>query len=138
MLGSLLAQEVRRAWPDMPADIILVPVPSSKKAIRRRGFNPSAEVARVLACRLNRRYSPEILRRVREGHKQAMLNREERMIGASGLYQVAADVCGARIAVVDDVLTTGSTLHHISGLLKRSGAVSVCGVVLARTPRFLS
>lgn len=136
MLGHLLVQEVVRVWPDLPADLTLVPVPSSGQAIRRRGFNPAAEVASVLARRLNRRYKPDIVRRVRDGHKQATLNREERLISMNGVYQLAADVQGARIAVVDDVLTTGSTIHTIAQMLKRSGATSVYGLVLARTPRF--
>lgn len=136
MLGHLLASEVARAWPDMPADLTLVSVPSSRLAIRRRGFNPAAEVARVLAHRLNRRYQPDIVCRIQDGHKQATLSREERMIALSGVYQVTADVQGARIAVVDDVLTTGSTMHTIARMLKRSGAASVHGFVLARTPHF--
>lgn len=138
MLGHVLASEVVRVWPDLPDDLILVSVPSSRAAIRRRGFNPAAEVARVLAYRLNRRYQPEILCRIKEGHKQAVLSREERMIALPGVYQVTADVQGARIAVVDDVLTTGSTMHTIARMLKRSGAASVHGLVLARTPTFLS
>lgn len=135
MLGHLLAAEVERVWPDFPADLMLVPVPSSRQAIRRRGFNPAAEVAAVLARRLNSRYRPELVRRVQEGQKQAMLNREDRLVSMSGVYQAADNVNGARIAVVDDVLTTGSTMHTIARMLKRSGATSVYGLVLARTPR---
>lgn len=138
MLGRVLTEQVLRAWPDLPADLILVPVPSSAQALRRRGFNPAAEVARVLARRLNRPYRPKLLRRVQEGHKQATLNREERMISTSRLFQVAGDVQGACVAVVDDVLTTGSTMHSIARMLKHSGAASVHGLVLARTPHFLS
>ncbi len=138
MLGHVLADEVLRAWPDLPLELVVVPVPSSARALRRRGFNPAAEVARVLAHRLNRPYRPKLLCRVQEGHKQATLNREERMIGTSRLYQVVGDVQGACVAVVDDVLTTGSTMHSIARMLKRSGAASVHGVVLARTPHFLS
>jgi predicted amidophosphoribosyltransferase len=53
---------------------------------------------------------------------------------ASGLYACTASVDGATVAVVDDVLTTGSTLHGISLQLKAAGAVAVWGLVLARTP----
>lgn len=135
MLGQMLADRVQHAWPGMPDDVVLVPVPSSSQAIRRRGFNPAAEVARVLARRLERPLRPDVLRRIRDGHKQATLDRETRLMSTSRLYDVAADVRGVRIVVVDDVMTTGSTLHSIAVLLKRAGALSVHGVVLARTPR---
>lgn len=138
MLGAMLANEVMRVWPDLPEDLILVAVPASAQAIRRRGFNPAAEVARVLARRLNRPYRPELLRRVRDGSKQATLSRERRMIGTSRLYQVTASMQGARVAVVDDVVTTGSTLNRIATIFKHSGAVSVHGLALARTPRVLA
>lgn len=138
MLGGLLADQVRHAWPDRPADLVLVPVPASNQAIRQRGFNPAAEVARTLARSLRCHCRPQILRREHEGRKQATLGREARMMATARLYQVAQDVSGARIAVVDDVMTTGSTMHSIARMLKRSGALSVHGLVLARTPRFSS
>lgn len=138
MLAGLLADQVRCAWPDLPPELKIVPVPAGRQAIRHRGFNPASEVARALARRIARAYCPGVLLRVHDGHKQATLGREARMVATSGLYQLDADVQGACIAVVDDVLTTGSTMHNIARMLKRSGALSVHGLVLARTPRFLS
>lgn len=137
MLARLLADEVFREWPDMPPDLVLVSVPSGRHAIRQRGFNRAAEVARTLARLLHRPHRPELICRVREGRKQATLDREARMIATARLYQTGADVRGLRIAVIDDVLTTGSTMHSIARVLKRSGAVSVHGLVLARTPHSL-
>lgn len=138
MLAGLLADEVLRVWPQMPSDLVVVPVPASRQAIRHRGFNPAAEVARAVARQLQRPYRSGVLIRQQEGRKQAMLGREARMRATSRLYRVVHDVVGARVAVVDDVMTTGSTMHSIARMLKRSGARSVHGLVIARTPRFLS
>lgn len=137
-LAHMLATKTVRAWPDMPVDLVVVSVPSSAQAILRRGFNPAGEVARVVAHRLGKRYAPGVLRRVRGGHKQATLSREQRMISTLRLYEVSEDVRGVPIAIVDDVLTTGSTMHSLAFLLKRSGAVSVHGLVLGRTPRAMT
>lgn len=138
MLAGLLADQVLRVWPELPPDLVVVPVPASRQALRHRGFNPAAEVARRVARQVQRPYRPGILSRQRDGRKQAMLGREARLIATSRLYRVAHDVTGVRVAVVDDVMTTGSTMHSIAGMLKRSGARSVHGLVIARTPRFLS
>lgn len=137
-LGYMLAARTQHVWSDIPRDLVVVSVPSSAQAILRRGFNPAGEVARVVARRLNRPYVPGVLRRVQGGHKQATLNREQRMISTLRLYEVAEDVRGVPVAVVDDVLTTGSTMHSLAWLLKRSGAVSVHGLVLGRTPRAMT
>lgn len=135
VLGGLLADAVQRSWPGLPSDLILVPVPASRKAILRRGFNPAADIARILQRRLQRPCRPALLRRVRDGHKQATLSRDQRMISIFRLYETCARVQGAQIAIVDDVLTTGSTMHHIARLFRRAGAQAVYGMVLARTPR---
>ncbi len=135
MLAGLLADAVRTAAPPLPRSTILVPVPSSRAAIRRRGFNPAAEVARYLARDLGLACKPSLLQRSREGVRQAYLPKLERMRGVQHLYCCPISVSHADIAVVDDVITTGSTLHAIAALLKRAGAATVYGLVLARTPR---
>ena len=138
MLAGLLVDEVRRAWPEIPPDVILVPVPASRQGLVNRGFNPAAELARSAARQLQLTCRPGILVREHGGQKQSTLGREARLIATARLYRVALDVTNARIAVVDDVMTTGSTMHSIARMLKRSGARSVHGLVVARTPHISS
>jgi ComF family protein len=134
MLAGLLADAVNRSEPRLCGATILVSVPSSRAAVLRRGFNPAAEVAQSLSRRLRLAYRPEWLVRIRDGESQTRLNRRERSLHAQSLFRCAGDVTNRDIAVVDDVLTTGSTLHSIAHALKAEGAASVCGLVLARTP----
>jgi ComF family protein len=133
-LAAMLARAVMEDAQQLSQDTILVPVPASRASIMQRGFNPAAEIARYLAPRLSLPCRPGLLVRHHEGERQTHLPRVQRMRQASGLYACTASVDGATVAVVDDVLTTGSTLHGISLQLKAAGAVAVWGLVLARTP----
>ncbi|NYT84924.1 ComF family protein [Pusillimonas harenae] len=134
MLAGLLADAVQASSLTLPESLVLVPVPASRAALLRRGFNPAAEIAYGLARRLNRPCRPGLVLRAREGAKQSQLGRLARMRSTQSLYACAQHLQGAHIAVVDDVLTTGSTLHSIAQALKAAGAASVWGLVLARTP----
>lgn len=131
-LACMLADAVMAASPPLPASTILVPVPARREAIVRRGFNPAAEVARALSRRLALPYHTGLLRRTSEGGKQALLGRAARRIALRGVYGCGPVPAGSHIAVVDDVLTTGSTLDGIARALKAAGAVTVTGLVLAR------
>ncbi|GAB2890457.1 ComF family protein [Paralcaligenes sp. KSB-10] len=134
MFSDLVAGAVLAAKPALPEHTIMVPVPASRASLRRRGFNPAAEIARGLAPRLSFALRPELLVRAREGVRQTGLSRAGRIAGVERLYECPYRVEDAVIAVVDDVLTTGSTLDSIAREFKEAGAASVIGLVVARTP----
>lgn len=133
-LAEMLALAVHGNTPALSRNTILVPVPASRASIRQRGFNPAAEIARYLAQQLHLPYRPDLLMRSQEGGRQKQLTRVQRAHNTLQLYSCPIRVEQADIAVVDDVLTTGSTMHGIAGQFKAAGAASVCGLVLARTP----
>uniref|UniRef100_UPI003342D973 ComF family protein n=1 Tax=Castellaniella defragrans TaxID=75697 RepID=UPI003342D973 len=130
-LAGLLAEAVAAAAVPLPASTILVPVPARREAILRRGFNPAAEAARALSARLGLRCDPGLLGRAGEGAKQALLGRAARRAAVRGAYRCWSVPQGCHVAVVDDVLTTGSTLDGIAREFKAAGAASVTGLVLA-------
>jgi len=134
MLAVVLADAVLRHRPALPGNTILVPVPASRASVLQRGFNPAAELARYLAPQLALRCHPHLLVRHQEGGRQTHMRRAQRLRQAPGLYACTRPIEGATVAVVDDVLTTGSTLHGIAVQLKAAGADAVWGLVLARTP----
>jgi len=133
-MAELLAQAVQHASPPVERITIVLPVPSSRQALRRRGFNPAGEIARQLAARLRLAHRPGVLLRRGEGASQKQLGRAARTGPQAGRYQCAGPVQGAAVAVVDDVLTTGATLHAVARALKDAGAAKVVGLVMARTP----
>lgn len=133
VLARLLAHAV---WSEPPPEsLLLVPVPSSRASLRRRGMNPAAEIARGLAARLGWPLLRGALRRRRETPRQTALGRRARLSGARGVFHCARDLSGRHVGLVDDVMTTGSTADAAARALLAAGAVSVTVLVAARTPR---
>ena len=127
-LGEALAEAVR---PDADA---IVPMPLARGRLAERGFNQALEIARVVAARTGIPLRRDAARRVVETPPQAALPWKERARNVRRAFACNADVAGQRIAVVDDVLTTGATLDELAGQLRLAGAASVVGWVVARTP----
>src|SRR5690606_10390690 len=97
-----------QARPALPRPVALVPVPASPASLRRRGFNPAAEIAQALGRELDLPVAGW-LQRTRAAGRQTHLGRRARRMGAHGLYRCGVPVSGC-VAVVDDVMTTGSTM----------------------------
>jgi len=106
---------------------VVVPVPLHRRRQRQRGFNQ----AELLAKMLGRKLDPRILRRRKNTPSQTGLSRSQRTLNLSGAFEVREAVPES-IVVVDDVFTTGSTLHEISKVLKRAGAKRVEVLTVAR------
>jgi len=126
-LGEALAQAVPR-----DADAI-VPMPLARGRLAERGFNQALEIARVVAARTGIPLLRDAVRKVVETPPQAALPWKERAQNVRRAFACDADLTGKRIAVVDDVLTTGATLGELAGVLRKAGAVGVVGWVVART-----
>ena len=120
------------------SDLHVLPVPLSRERLRERGYNQSWELARRLARALALPARADALFRVRDTGHQLALHRDERARNLRGAFVVtprhAAWVRGARIALVDDVLTTGATAHAAARTLLAAGARDVQVWVVARTP----
>jgi ComF family protein len=113
-------------------------VPLSRERLRERGYNQSWELARRLACALALEARADALFRVRDTGHQLGLHRDARARNLQGAFVVtprhAAWVRGARIALVDDVLTTGATARAATRTLRAAGARDVQVWVVARPP----
>lgn len=118
----------------LPQMVTLVPVPARRASIRQRGFNPAAELTRFLARELDVAVQPSLLLRQREGGRQTHAARRVRLDAGRHDFRCGMSLNGGVYAVVDDVMTTGSTLHHAARCLLEAGAEQVWGLVLARTP----
>lgn len=126
--------ECRHCIAVLPPDLLLVPIPASRASLRQRGMNPAAEIARSLAAELALPPPRLLLARRRETPRQATLGRRARQRGAAGLFVCTGPVRGRHVAVVDDVMTTGSTVGAAATALMAAGAASVIVLVAARTP----
>ena len=100
-----------------------------------RLHTPSETIGAQLACRLQRPYVPQILRKPRATPSQAGARRSVRLRQQRGAFSTpeTVDLSGTRLLLVDDVLTTGATAHAAATALRARGAADVFVAVLART-----
>jgi len=112
---------------------IIVPVPLHPARQRERGFNQASLLAELLSAHTSIPSKP-MLERVRYTTTQTALDRSERMENLHNAFRLRknADVRGLRVLLIDDVLTTGSTLSECARVLKRAGALSVHAATAAR------
>jgi ComF family protein len=110
----------------------LVPMPLSVERLRSRGYNQALELAREVGRVRGVPVWAHACRRVIDTPAQALLPWRERPRNVLGAFVCDADLAGLRVAVVDDVLTTGATLNELARNLRRAGAAEVHGWVAAR------
>ena len=119
---------------NLPADFwqgkTVVPVPLATAKEKARGFNQAELIFRPLA-KIQGSHWLNALERSRGTRPQAGLSRQERRENLQGAFKIAADVQGRKILLVDDILTTGTTLRECAGELLRQGAAEVTALVLA-------
>ena len=112
---------------------MLVAVPLHPARQRERGFNQADLLAKSLSQRTSVQLKP-VLERIRYTKTQTAFDRAERMENLRDAFRLRknADVQGCRVLLIDDVLTTGSTLSECARVLKAAGAVSVHAATAAR------
>ena len=136
-LRHLIARWLRAALDDErlcgPRFDIIVPVPLHPARQRERGFNQAGLLGELLSAQTSIPAKP-MLERIRYTTTQTALDRSERMENLHNAFRLRknADVRGLRVLLVDDVLTTGSTLNECARILKRAGAFSVHAATAAR------
>jgi ComF family protein len=130
ILGTLLARRV--AEPGPPAVDALVPVPLHAAREARRGYNQAAEIARFAGEILAIPVLDRVALRVRATEEQAALPAIVRRVNVSGAFEALAGCVPPAVAIVDDVLTTGSTADALAAALKRAGARRVEVWAIAR------
>lgn len=128
-LGACLSHAVR----DGPRPDRLVPMPLHARRIRERGFNHATEIARDVAKRLELPLDTASCQRVCDTPPQRGLKHDARRRNVRGAFACSGDVQGLHIALVDDVMTTGTSLDELAKTLKRAGAREVSCWVVART-----
>jgi ComF family protein len=120
ILGTLLGRRIAEAG--LPAVEALVPVPLHPAREARRGYNQAAEIAHFAGEILALPVLERVALRVRATEEQAALPALVRRVNVSGAFEALAGCLPATVAIVDDVLTTGSTASALAEALKRAGA----------------
>lgn len=129
LLGELMADWLG-AVVESPPDQ-LIPVPLHAARLRERGFNQALELARPIARRLALPLNLHGVRRILPTPPQSDLSRQQRLKNIRGAFEVMQPL-GGHVAIIDDVMTTGSTADELAKILLRAGAERVDVWVCAR------
>ncbi|MFD8970445.1 ComF family protein [Streptomyces sp. NPDC059568] len=149
-LGRALAGAVRAAAPSGTGvgPLLLVPMPSARRAVGARGHDATRRMALAAAAELRRAGRPcrvlPVLRQRRAVADQAGLDARRRRVNLSGALEVAGGgarlLAGGRVVLVDDLMTTGSSLVEAARALRAAmgsgipGYVQVSAAVVAAPP----
>lgn len=133
LLGELLARHVERQVSAMPE--LIVPVPLHPARLRERGYNQALELARPLARQFGIPLAPGLARRTRATATQSLLGAEERRRNVRGAFELIQPLTVRHVAIIDDVIATGSTVGELARLLRRAGAERIEVWAVARAGR---
>ena len=131
-MGHLLGEQLSRNITDAPNYLVAVPTHWTRRL--RRKVNCAEILLESVTARLGLRSVPKLLRCRRKTNKQGTLLPNERLTNVRGAYRVSTGyvINGAKVLLVDDVMTTGATANEIAKILRRAGAASVEVAVVAR------
>lgn len=120
--------------PALDAADLAIPMPLLSARLRTRGYNQALVLAQALRIK---NLDSAVLLRIKETPALSLLDREDRLRAMTDAFAVepllAERVRGQRIVLIDDVMTTGATLHGAASALKAAGAAHITGLVFART-----
>lgn len=119
ILGQLLSRHVahRKTRPEL-----VIPVPLAVTRYRERGFNQARELAMPVCKSLGLKLCSDLVERRRETREQAGLDRKDRLKNTRDAFALIAPLPARHVAIVDDVVTTGSTVNEVAKLLRSAGA----------------
>jgi ComF family protein len=133
-----LLRDAALAEPQFALPDVLCPVPLGPRRLVERGFNQALEIARPLARALGVPLRPRLAVRAVETQAQSGVAPGARRKNIRGAFAVEPGMvealAGRHVGVVDDVMTSGSTLDELAATLKQAGAARVTNFVFARTP----
>ncbi len=132
LLGRCLADRIREL--SVPRPQVLIPVPLHASRLRTRGYNQASEIARVVGRALDLPMESACCVRIQPTPPQAGLDEQARRRNIRGAFLVQDPLPWRHVAILDDVVTTGSTVAELSRLLRRAGASQIQVWAVARTP----
>ena len=136
-LGEITGKELKV---QMGKDIhdefdLIIPVPLFKTKLRERGYNQSDLICRGINEHLKLKFIPDLVKRIRHTFTQTKLNREERIDNMKDAFVLNTkykdEIYGKKIIVVDDVVTTGSTMNEVIKILRANHSAEILAFTLA-------
>ena len=134
LLAHLLSDEIRDTYIERELPDVILPVPLHWQRWLWRGYNQSAELGKQLSGQLGIACETGLLKRLRRTPSQQGLSRPQRLRNLKDAFCLKKPLAFRRVALLDDVVTTGSTASEIARLLRVHGAEEVHLWAVARTP----
>lgn len=132
--GSMMGESIHETPGDIKYDLV-IPVPLHRRRLRSRGYNQSDILAEAIAGKIDVPLSIDAVSRKIYTETSTRKNRKERIQSPEEVFAVELPdlVCGKNILIVDDVITTGSTIDALGTELKKAGAgkIGVAGLAIA-------
>ena len=115
---------------------LIIPVPLDPERMKERGYNQAALLAKPISRSTGILFDGKILYRIKKTRSQVGLTIIERKKNVKGAFEAnSSNLCGKSILLIDDVVTTGSTLNSCANALKKAGARNIYGLTPARSLR---
>jgi ComF family protein len=133
LLSAYLREQSSAGLLDTPD--LIIPVPLHRKRLARRGFNQALEIALPVAAALGLPLQRNICRRIRHTCEQTALTGVARYHNMRDAFHAAPELSGRHVAIIDDVVTTGSTVAAMATALQSAGASKIQVWSVARTHR---
>ena len=132
LLGQCLASDLHAQGAEMPE--LILPVPLHPKRLRERGYNQALEIARTVGRELAIPVDTHSCARVLATTPQTGLEQKERRRNVRGAFRMLRPLDTESVAILDDVVTTGSTVSELARVLLKAGVQRVDVWAVARTP----
>lgn len=128
MIADSIGTDTGNSLPDA-----IIPMPLHPQRLQERGFNQAVEIARVTGNRLQIKLDTQSCTRIKLAPPQVSLPLKQRVRNMRGAFTCTARLDGLRVALLDDVMTTGASLNELAKTVKAAGASHVECWVIART-----
>lgn len=133
LLANFLIAELQHFYRTNPLPEIIIPVPLHPKRLWTRGYNQTVEIAKPIAKKFAIPLNHQVCTRIKNTPPQHQLKAKQRRNNLKNAFFIDKSIQGSHIALVDDIVTTGSTVNEISKLLKKYGCKHISVWCCART-----
>lgn len=134
LLGELMAEKLADYYQNHNKPDVIIPVPLHPQRLKERGYNQALEIARPVAKKLKILLEPTYCKRVVATLPQSSTHAKERKRNIKNAFKVNGTLQAKHVAIIDDVITTGSTVNELSKVLKKADVKNIDVWCCARTP----
>jgi ComF family protein len=133
LLGNMLVDQLKIIYQTYEQPEVIIPVPLHPIRLRERGFNQAVELARPIAKKLKLKIDLTSCKRVKHTSAQSLIHADERHANIKNAFAVVKPISYKHVAIIDDVVTTGSTVLELSKALREAGVEKIDTWCIAKT-----